>query len=67
VAWKDVPEDVREQAERVLTERQLETLKLRTAGLSWRRIADAYNCTPEAVRGCHDRATLKLRRSLEDA
>jgi transcriptional regulator len=67
MGWRDLDPDLRERAERVLTERQLETLKLRTAGLSWRRIADAYNCTPEAVRGCHERATLKLRRSLEDA
>jgi hypothetical protein len=39
-------------------------VKLRAYGLSWRRIGDAFNTTPESARGAHARAMLKLRKSL---
>jgi DNA-binding CsgD family transcriptional regulator len=67
MAWADLPPDVRARAEEVLTERQLEVVKLRASGFSWRRIADAENCSRESARGAFDRATLRLRRSLENA
>jgi hypothetical protein len=51
MSWNDLPADVRERAEAVLTERQLEVVNLRAGRLSWRRIGDAYGTTPVVGRG----------------
>jgi transcriptional regulator len=66
VAWKDVPDEIRAQAEAALTERQLEVVKLRAGGFSWRRVGEARGTTAEAACGCFDRATLRLRKSLNE-
>jgi hypothetical protein len=64
VAWKDLPEDIRQQAEQTLTPHQLAVVKLQAGGLSWSRIAEARDVTPEAIRGTYQRATLRLRKNI---
>lgn len=64
MSWNRTPPDVRTICERTLNQQQLEVLKLKMAGLGYRRIA--VSLTPErdpkSIRDMLDRIDKNLRR-----
>lgn len=63
--WNDTSEELREIAERVLTGRQLEAVKLVNSGYGVARISRVLGVTTTAVRGLLARAELKLLKEIE--
>lgn len=63
MSWSSLPENVREIAERVLTDKQLEAWKWEIAGDSQRQIAARLMITKGAVMSRLDGVELKLRKA----
>lgn len=67
MAWKTLPPELRELAERVCTPKQLDALKLWDAGLGYRRIGLALHVSPTTARDLVQRALQKMKRAAPDA
>jgi DNA-binding CsgD family transcriptional regulator len=65
VSWSTLPPDIRDVAERELSPRQLEVLRLHSADWSIRRIARALDIAPSTVQGHLQRARQKITLALE--
>ena len=61
MSWAHVTPARRELAERILTAKQLDVLKLRTDGYSWRKIATALHIDQATARERYTRALDRLR------
>ena len=61
--WPELPSDVREIAERVLTTKQLEAWQLELRGLGVRKIAARLEITKGAASDRLEAAYLKLRKA----
>lgn len=64
MTWSTLPENVREIAERELSPRQLEVVKLHLAGRTMRQIALALGIAPSTVTSHLWRAKQKLSMDL---
>ena len=63
--WNETDPILREIAERVLTAKELEVVKLLNAGYGQRRIARALDIDKSTVRERLDRAERKIKRALD--
>ncbi len=63
--WSDIDPRLRELAERVLTEKELEAFKLSIGGAGYRRVAFALCIAPETARNRIRNAKAKLIRAVE--
>lgn len=59
--WNALDPELRELAERILTRRQLDTLKLHACGAGYDRIARVLGISRTTARGHLDAALTKLR------
>lgn len=64
-SWQTTDPLLREIAERVLTGKELEVVKLLNAGYGQRRIARALDIDKSTVRERLDRAERKIKRALD--
>lgn len=64
MSWHNVDPAYRELAQRVLTPRQLEVLRHRTNGVSYRKIAIALHVDEATIRGHERRAFTRLANAL---
>ena len=67
MTWSTLPPDVRQTAERVLTRKQLDVLKLWANGYGTTRIALILNIAEPTARAHLRRAQQKLKPYMEDA
>lgn len=67
MSWNSLPPDVREAAERVLTEKQLHVYKLKANGVNERDIALICKVSRRTVRDHLSEADVKIHRELEEA
>jgi len=67
MGWSSLPIEVREAAERELTRKQLDVLKLWTSGYSTRRIGLMLGVSEATARAHRDRALQKLKPYMEAA
>jgi predicted DNA binding protein len=65
VAWASLDPRTREVAERVLTAKQLEALKLWDAGAGYRRVARMLGIAPTTAKDRVQRALEKLASALD--
>lgn len=65
MGFTDLPPELRTTAQRVLTRKQLDVLKLRLAGMSFRAIGNTLDVDEATVRGHWQRAVRKLRPHVE--
>ncbi len=66
MGWEGVDPDTRAAAERVLTDRELDALKLWLAGAGYRRIARVLGIAPTTAKDRVERAQRKLADTLGD-
>lgn len=66
MSWERLDPEFRKLAERpgVLTERQLEVLKLKAAGAGWKRIAQHLDLSVATVKEHFRAASLRIRKEL---
>lgn len=65
MSWSDVPPEVRDLAEEVLTDKQLLALKLWNNGAGYRRIGIILGVSMSTARGRVTRAVDTLNREME--
>lgn len=63
MSWDNVAKHRRELAERILTPKQLEVVRLRIDGHSWRAIATTLGIDQATARERYQRALDRLRRA----
>lgn len=67
MSWVEISERNRELAEKVLTPKQLEVLRLVIDGHSYRAIARHLHVTEATVRGHYERALDKMGEAMKEA
>lgn len=65
MSWETLSPSVRRAAEETLTPKQLNVVRDRTNGHSWRTIGDAY-CIDEATARGHYKRALKRIRDIQE-
>jgi len=65
MGWDELDPDTRAAAERVLTAKELDALKLWTAGAGYRRIGRILGIAPTTAKDRIERAQRKLADTLE--
>ena len=67
MSWLSLRPEARALYADILTEPQLDILRHRINGHSWRRIAMAVNLDESTCRGHHRRALERIRKHLQEA
>ena len=67
MSWQHIPHETRELYARLLTPIQLEVVRHKANGHSYRTIARAMNRDEATIRGHHRRAVERIRRHRKEA